>query len=82
MTHKLPFPKGVSVSFSGSAVFLEMDFVINQNNGTVGLQQLARRVLSVHEQIQSEMLSFMQSFMAKIIVYYQIFFSFLTLASK
>lgn len=74
MTHKLPFPKGVSVSFSGSAVFLEMDFVINQNNGTVGLQQqLTRRVLSVHEQIQSEMLSFMQSFMAKIIVYYRIF---------
>lgn len=51
MTHTLPFPKGVSVSFSGSAV-LEMDFVINQNNCTGGLQ-LARRVLSVYEQIQS-----------------------------
>jgi len=74
MTHMLPFPKGVSVSFSGYAV-LEMDFVINQNNCTVGLQ-LARRVLSVYEQIQSEMLSFMQSFMAKrllLAVFYNFF---------
>ncbi len=63
MMHTLPFPEGFSVSFSGSAVFLDIDFVINQNNCTVSLQkQLARRVLSVYERIQSGMPSFIQSF--------------------